>query len=138
MISSLNNSRTTSPLGKLWKGKKQDTGSRKRNTLEEDEIASLVDGFGSGDPAFNDVVTAPELHEESEVGFHELDLGGQEFADPSQPSATSPSIELRIDAPAGADKPQRVVVPVRLSIDPDATEVEFHLTLHIRVQRRRD
>ena len=33
---------------------------------------------------------------------------------------------------------QRLVVPVRLTIDPDATDVEFDLTLHIRVQRKRD
>lgn len=130
-------SRTSSPVAKVWKSKKQDS-ARGTDTLEEDEIAALVDSFGSGEPSLSNVITAPEIPEESEVGFHELDLGGQAFVDPSQPSATSPSIELRIDAPPGTGKPQRVVVPVRLSIDPDATDVEFHLTLHIRVQRTRD
>jgi signal recognition particle receptor subunit beta len=130
-------SRKSSPLNRPWKGKKLDK-NRGADTLEEDEIASLVDGFGSGDPAFNNVITAPEIPEESEVGFHELDLGGDASVDPSQPSATSPGIELRIDAPPGSGEPQQLVVPIRLSIDPDATDVEFHLTLHIRVQRRRD
>jgi len=130
-------SRTTTPLGKVWKNKKKDP-RRGSDTLEEDEIAALVDSFGSAEPSLSNVITAPEIPEKSDVGFHELDLGGQAFADRSQPSATSPSIEVRIDAPPGAGKPQRVVIPVRLSIDPDATDVEFHLTLHIRVQRRRD
>jgi signal recognition particle receptor subunit beta len=130
-------SRKTTPLSKVWKSKKKDV-NRGADTLEEDEIAALVDSFASGDPSLANVVTAPELPEKSDVGFHELDLGGEAFVDPSQPSATSPNIELRIDAPPGTGKPQRVVIPVRLSIDPDANDVEFHLTLHIRVQRRRD
>ena len=129
--------KTNSPLGKLWKNKKRDLG-KGSDTLEENEIASLVDSFGSGEPSLSNVNTAPEVPVDSEVGFHELDLAGQAFVELSQQNKTSPTLELRIDAPQGSGKPQSVVVPIRLFIDPDATDVEFNLTLHIRIQRRRE
>ena len=129
--------KSTSPLGKLWKSKKSDLG-KGSDTLEEDEIASLVDSFGSSGPPHSNVNTAPEVPVDSEVSFHELDLEGQAFVELSQSNSTSPAMELRIDAPPSSGKPQRLVVPVRLTIDPDATDVEFDLTLHIRIQRKRD
>lgn len=116
--------------------KKKKPAAKGADTLEEDEIASLVEGFGSGELPVSNVITAPEIPEESEVGFHELDLG--RGVSDSQPSTTAPTMELRIDAPPSSGKPHHVVVPVRLSIDPGATEVEFNLTLKIHVQRRRD
>jgi hypothetical protein len=127
--------KTTSPLGNLWKKKVHGKGT---NALDESEITSLVDSFGADKPSQDNVITAPEVPADSDVGFHELDLEGQVFVEPPQTSATSPTIELRIDAPPHSGKPQRVVVPIRLSIDPDATDVEFNLTLHIRIQRKRE
>ncbi len=129
--------KTNSPLGKLWKNKKKDLG-KGADALEENEIDSLMDNFGSGEPSLSNAITAPEVPVDSEVGFHELDLEEEAVVELSQPNTTSPTIELRIDAPPSSGKPQRVVVPVHLSIDPDATDVEFNLTLHIRIQRRRD
>ncbi len=85
-----------------------------------------------------DAITAPGGASDPDVGFQELDLEGQPFVDLSEPGSSASAVELRIEArPGSKGRPQRVVVPVRLSIDPDAEEVEFNLTLHIRIERKR-
>jgi mutual gliding-motility protein MglA len=127
-------SETTAPAGKARKNKK----GKGPDTLEENEITSLVDGFGSGTPSRNNVITAPANPADYEVGFHELDLPAHPLGERSEPGTSSPTIELRIDRPPSSGKPQQVVVPVRLAIDPDATDVEFDLTLRIRIRRERD
>jgi hypothetical protein len=81
------------------------------------------------------VTTAPAGPVRPDIGFHELEL--EAVVLPSHATGTSPALEVRIDALPGSGEPQRVVVPVRLSIDPDATEAEFNLTLNIKIKRRR-
>jgi signal recognition particle receptor subunit beta len=129
-----------SPLGDAWGKKKDSDGRQETNPAEENEISLLVHELGSGQeglPLRNGVTTEPGVPTNPEIGFHELDLEGQAFVDLSQPASKAPAVEIRIEASPGVEgKPQRVVIPVRLSIDPDAKEVEFNLVLHIRVERK--
>ncbi len=105
---------------------------------EDRELDMLVDGLGTAAAASpRDAITAPGGASGPDVGFLELDLEGQPFVDLSEPGSSASAVELRIEArPGSKGRPQRVVVPVRLSIDPDAEEVEFNLTLHIRIERK--
>jgi hypothetical protein len=99
-----------------------------------------VNEQGTADAASprRDAITLPGGASGPDVGFQELDLEGQPFVDLSEPGSSASTVELRIEArPGSRGRPQRVVVPVRLSIDPDAEEVEFNLTLHIRIERKR-
>ena len=105
---------------------------------ENNEPDMLVNEQGSADAASpRDAVAAPGGASGPDVGFQELDLEGQPFVDLSEPGSSASAVEFRIEArPGSKGRPQRVVVPVRLSIDPDAEEVEFNLTLHIRIERK--
>ena len=125
-------------LGGAWK-RRQDLNRLQETVPGEDrELDMLVDGHGTADAASpRDAITAPGGASGPDVGFLELDLEGQPFVDLSEPGSSASAVELRIEArPGSKGRPQRVVVPVRLSIDPDAEEVEFNLTLHIRIERK--
>jgi len=132
--------RSISPLGKAWR-KVRDLGKGQgMDSVEENEINLMVDGLGTDEqvlPRRNDVTTAPAGPARPDIGFHELELELEAVVLPSHATGTSPGLEVRIDALPGSGEPQRVVVPVRLSIDPDATEAEFNLTLSIKIKRRR-
>lgn len=85
--------------------------------------------------------TAPRVEEVqvdsaySEVSFSELGLEEGSSVGRSHPRGKASSVELHIDAPAGSREPHRVVVPIRLSIDPDTEDIDLHLTIHIRINR---
>ena len=125
-------------LGGAWKRRQDHDQLQKTVPGKDNELDMLVDELGSADaPSHADAVTTPGGGDDPDVGFQELDAESQPFVDLTQTGSDTPAVELRIEARPGSEgRPQRVVVPVRLSIDPDAEEVEFNLTLHIRIERK--
>ncbi len=125
-------------LGGAWRRRKDQNRLQKTVPGSDNEIDMLVDELGTADSAsHSDAITAQGGASDPDVGFQELDLEGQPFVDVSEPGSNTSSVELQIEArPDSEGRPQRVVIPVRLSIDPDAEEVEFELTLHIRIERK--
>ena len=125
-------------LGGAWRRRQDQDRLQKTVPREDNEIDMLVDELGAADSASHaDAITAPGGASDPDVGFQELDVEGQAFVDLSEAGSNTSAVELRIEARPGSEgSPQRVVVPVRLSIDPDAEEVEFNLTLHIRIERK--
>jgi len=125
-------------LGGAWKRRKDLARLQKTVPGEDNEIDMLVNELGTADSESpGDAIAAPGDASDPDVGFQELDPEGQPFVDVSEPGSNTSAVELQIEARSDPEgRPQRVVIPVRLSIDPDAEEVEFNLTLHIRIERK--
>jgi hypothetical protein len=61
---------------------------------------------------------------------------GRASKESTSPEIEAPSVHVEVDAQGDTEQPQNVVVPVHISIGPDAEEIRLNVRLQIKVNRK--
>ncbi|MFQ6049275.1 MAG: hypothetical protein ACE5K7_07925 [Phycisphaerae bacterium] len=133
---------------RIDRGVRTSPGATRGVPLGEEEVTLLEDRFdalsagtqapeastGPRDPALDELARTQIATDLEDV----LDLGGE--APPTKES-TSPAVSrpqvIEVEARPGRSEPHQAVVPVHLSIDPKAEEVELLITLRVKIRRQK-
>lgn len=84
------------------------------------------------DPATTQLLNGPPRSAPPEIGALEINL--PEAAPPS--AAAAPTVHVQTEVLGGVTEGQKVVVPVRISIDRDTDEIELNVSLNIKINRK--